>query len=417
MHSSNVCDFILADDGYFTTNQTWGLGSGIVPEEVIADVTAQDGIAKGGRVYGQLDGIQQFAPEEWVRQTLLSCENPEEIVNDRLSHLPHTKDGRVMDYVQTYGMEPFALDALTVIEGNLSGLYEPESRSVAAVYFSDDYGKPHMDSHWAKVGDTVTLRVPEKWEYYSPETGEVHDDPADFGEQRYMARPSVYHDETFTVDALVLVPPSLSYRYYGSDEFVLNAETFQKMTGKSDVMLYAFDAKDGAEDSLEDFLQHYAEVQNPRYGYESTQTYTAEFESFRSMFLTLGTLLSFVVGLVGVLNFINAILTGILTRKRELAMLQSIGMTGGQLKAMLVIEGLLYAFGSLLLALVFSLAAAPLTASMLSKLVWFFTYHATFMPILIIAPIFLLMGCIVPILVYHRVSKQTIVERLRESEG
>ena len=41
-----------------------------------------------------------------------------------------------------------------------------------------------------------------------------------------------------------------------------------------------------------------------------------------------GGALSFIVGLVGVLNFFNAILTGILARKRELAVLQSIGMTG-----------------------------------------------------------------------------------------
>ena len=38
-----------------------------------------------------------------------------------------------------------------------------------------------------------------------------------------------------------------------------------------------------------------------------------------------------IIGLVGVLNFINAVLTGILARKRELAMLQSVGMTGKQM--------------------------------------------------------------------------------------
>ena len=65
----------------------------------------------------------------------------------------------------------------------------------------------------------------------------------------------------------------------------------------------------------------------------------------RAMFLMLGGALSFIVGLVGVLNFFNAILTGITVRKREFAVLQSIGMTGKQLKTMLVYEGLLYALG------------------------------------------------------------------------
>ena len=54
------------------------------------------------------------------------------------------------------------------------------------------------------------------------------------------------------------------------------------------------------------------------------------------------------MGLVGVLNFFNAVLTGIITRRREFAVLQSIGMTGGQLKKMLVLEGLLYTLAAVL---------------------------------------------------------------------
>ena len=67
------------------------------------------------------------------------------------------------------------------------------------------------------------------------------------------------------------------------------------------------------------------------------------------MFMMLGSALSFVIGLIGILNFFNAILTGIAVRKREFAMLQSIGMTGKQLKTMLIIEGLLYTLSSVII--------------------------------------------------------------------
>ena len=412
-----ACDFILADGGYFNNNvYTWDTGSGVLPENVITDIKEQGGITAGGHVYGQLDIIKEFAPEEWVRQNMLKWGNLEENVNYIISNSPHTEDGRVMERVQTYGMDPFVLDTLTVVEGDLAKLYEPGSRSVAAVYMASDYNEALTDSHWAKVGDTVTLRVPESWEYYSPETGEVYDNPEAFGERGYMARPSRYHDETFTVDALVMIPNNLSYRYYGSDEFVLNADTFREITGKSDVMLYAFDTEAGAVEPMEVFLHDYTTRVNPRYGYESKQSYIDEFESFRSMFLVIGGLLSFIVGLVGVLNFINAILTGILTRKRELAMLQSIGMTGKQLKTMLISEGLLYALGSVLLAFIFSLAVGPLAASVLEKMFWFFTYRPSFTPILVVAPIFALLGILVPLIVYRSVSSHSIVERLRCSE-
>ena len=413
-----ACDFILADGAYFNNNvSSWRFGNGVVPEEVISQVTAQDGITDGGRIYGQLAGIQQFAPEDWVRQNMLRWGNSEKNVDYNLSHTEHAPDGRVMEGVQTYGMEPFALDALTVVEGDLSKLYEPGSRAVAAVLSASDYGDVYPDSHWAKLGDTVTLRYPIEWEYYDPETGEIYESLEASGDRPCLSRPSVYHDETFTVEALVLVPTTISYRYYGSDEFIMNDKTFQDFTGSSDVMLYTFNTEDSAEAGMEDFLHSFTETVEPSFGYESKQSYVEEFESMRSMFLVVGGLLSFIVGLVGVLNFVNAILTGILTRRRELAMLQSIGMTGRQLKTMLMSEGLLYALGSVVLALVFSIAVGPLAASVLGKMFWFFTYRPSFLPLLTVAPIFALLGMAVPLLVYRVVSRQTIVERLREAEN
>ena len=146
----------------------------------------------------------------------------------------------------------------------------------------------------------------------------------------------------YTVAALVTVPSALSYRYYGSDEFILNDQTFLRDTGTDSVMYYAFDTTEEANASMEAFLQDYTENVNPDLDYESKAVYASEFESTRSMFLLLGGALSFIVGLVGILNFFNAILTGITSRRRELAVLQSIGMTEKQVKTMLMLEGLLY---------------------------------------------------------------------------
>ncbi len=128
----------------------------------------------------------------------------------------------------------------------------------------------------------------------------------------------------------------------------MNDQTFIQDTGTDSVMYYAFDTTDEANAAMESFLADYTENVNPQFDYESKATYAAEFEGMRSMFLLLGGALSVIVGLVGVLNFFNAILTGIITRKREMAVLQSIGMTGKQLKTMLVCEGLLYALSSVL---------------------------------------------------------------------
>ena len=135
------------------------------------------------------------------------------------------------------------------------------------------------------------------------------------------------------------------------------------------------------------------------------------------MFSLLGGALSFIVALVGVLNFFNAIFTGIMVRRREFAVLQSIGMTGRQLKIMLVYEGLFYALGAVAAALVLAVVFSPLLGGALSSLFWFVTYRFTVAPILAVLPAFALLGVLVPLAVYRSVAKHTIVERLREAES
>lgn len=95
-------------------------------------------------------------------------------------------------------------------------------------------------------------------------------------------------------------------------------------------------------------------------------------------------------------------------------MLQSIGMTGKQLKTMLVYEGLFYALGAAVISLILTLVLGPVAFKAVGSLFWFFTYRLTLAPFLVVIPVFALLGALVPLAVYRSVSKSTIVERLRE---
>ena len=408
-------DFVLADARYFQTGTLFG-GDTLLPESVIDEVEAQGGITEGGRVYGRTFPSQEFITEDYYR-TLHGMWMSQEEMDRAIKFEEKNQEGLIAEDAQLYGMEPFALDRLRLLEGDLSPLYTDGSRSIAAVYSDDDYGEPRPDSHWAKLGDTVTIRYVEEWEYYNPLTGEVFPEGTNLDTVAgYASRAKRWRDVDYTVCALVCVPSSLSYRYYGSDEFILNDQTFCTDSGTDSVMLYAFDTTDEANAAMESFLADYTENQNPQFDYESKATYVAQFESFRSMFLMLGGTLSFIIGLVGILNFFNAILTGILTRKREFAMLQSVGMTGRQLKQMLVYEGLCYSLGAALLSLAIALLMGPLVGSAVENLFWFFSYRFTILPIFLLLPVFVLLGSLVPLGIYHSVAKLTIVERLRETE-
>ena len=407
-------DFIVADAGKFQNSVLDFTADMAVPQSVIGDISAQGGITDGGVIYGQTFGALEYVTEDWFRQNKERFYTPEQM--DNLIRLTErNEEGLLADRIQLSGMSDFALDHLTVLDGDLSKLYEDGGRYVAAVYAEDDYGSAELDSHWARLGDTVTVRYVEETAYVDPDTGIAYASPEDVpAGANWVAQPVKYRDVEYEVAALVTVPSAFSYRYYGADEFILNDQTFLRDSGTSDVMYYAFDTTDEANDAMEEFLRNYTENVNPQFDYESKALYAAEFEGMRSMFQLCGGALSFIVGLVGVLNFFNAILTGIIARKREFAVLQSIGMTGRQLKAMLVYEGLFYALGAAVISLILTLALGPVAFTAVGSLFWFFTYRLTLTPFLIVVPVFALLGVLVPLAVYRSVSKSTIVERLRE---
>ena len=410
-------DFIVADAGKLQVSTTGFNSDMAVGEDTIAAINAQGGITESARVYGQTSGMMEFIPEEWFRSRN-SRYYSEDSLQWLMDQTQRNEAGYLADHVQLSGMEAFALDQLRVLEGDLDKLKEPGGNWIAAVYKEDDYGDPMMDSNWAKLGDTVTIRYIEEFEYYDNTTDELL--PIDQVGAAYAAGHSVtsyaktYRDVDYTVAALVTVPTALSYRYYGDDAFVLNDQTFIRDSGTADVMYYAFNTDDASNAAMEAFLQDYTENVNPQLDYESKATYAGEFYSFQNMFLLLGGALSFIVGLVGVLNFFNAILTGITTRRRELAVLQSIGMTGRQLQTMLAIEGLLYTAGAAALALGIILASAPFLGPTLNRMIWFFTYRFTLWPVGVVLPLFAVLGIGIPMLTSRAAQRIPVVERLRQ---
>ena len=201
---------------------------------------------------------------------------------------------------------------------------------------------------------------------------------------------------------------------YGAADTVGQLKECEYLLRKNE-MLFNMES-DEADAQMRDFLEEYTTTVQTAYDYECRQDYVSEFEGMRSMFLTLGGALSFIVGLVGVLNFVNAVLTGIITRKREFAVLQAIGMTGRQLKTMLMLEGLLYTLLSIIFSLLLSLILSPVLGGAVEQMFWFFSCRFTVWPVLLIAPVFVLLGLLIPLLTYRVIARHTIVERLRDGE-
>lgn len=141
-----------------------------------------------------------------------------------------------------------------------------------------------------------------------------------------------------------------------------------------------------------------------------------EFLSSMSSMNILGGGVSIVLILIGIINFINVMLTGVYARKGELSVMESVGMTKKQVKNMLVFEGMYY--GLITIGLIFTLGSAIIyfVADFTNKIADYATFHYPAVLMFIIAGVIMAICMLVPIAVYQMVSKESITERLR-SDG
>lgn len=408
-----VSDFILGDAAYFQAN--YRTSEQALPEQDILAVEAGGTITEKGRIYGSYSGNLEYVTEDLYRNYFAGMDS--QMLEEMLSCEERDEDGKVPINAHLYGMEDFPLSQLEVFDGDLKDLYNPGKNVIAAVYLDDDYGKPTADSQWAKLGDMVKIRHVYEWEYSDAKTGEIiPEEKVESYTGEINVNEKDYQDISYEVVACVLVKSAMSYRYWGTHQFVLNADVYQKNCRNPNVMAYLFNTAETDNEAMQSYLENYTANVNPALDFESKQTYENSFAKYRNMFLIVGGSLSFIIALIGILNFFNAILTSIYSRRKEFAMLQSIGMTGRQLKQMLIYEGLIYGIFTMIASAELSFLTMPILAKAVSSMFWFFTYRFTPLPLLAVIPIFAVLGIFLPLASYKNVARQTLVERLRMGE-
>ncbi len=348
-------DFVIGHANYFNSN--FRFEDDELSPRMITAVNSQEGLEGYGRVYYDI----------------------------KSSHITH--DNTKMN-LQLYGVESFPLSQLNIVKGTLDADKLKTGYYIIEGVFPDDNGNIRWKTSPFEVGDKVTLKY------------------ADSISKEYE------------VLAIALVENGMDVRYSWEDGVImyLPAGEFASQIKNPVTMSYVFNVDDQHTPAMDKFLKNYTQTVETAMDYESKQLFVDQFKSLQKIFLTVGGTLSFIIGIIGLLNFINSILTSIIARRREFAMLQSLGMTDRQLCSLLMFEGLYYALATiaitLLLGTVFSLVAIQALASNL----WFFSYKFVILPLLIAAPLLVLISIVIPLVSYKSTNTQTIVERLRESE-
>lgn len=384
-------DFTVAGTNYFNVMNGFRDKEDALPEDIIDRLKEQEGFTGGGKIYYDLKAVLTDFTKKMADYFYAGVSGDPD---DYLYHLEgeNSRQGNI----QLYGMEDYILNKLEVIEGTLDLNKLKSGNYIIQIVGTDDYGKPVEGLPYYHPGDTVKLHYVEDRK------------TSDSSKMKY-------HSKSYKVMAVVKEAYGLSARYYINSAMILPADHFLTDTGTSTIMSYLMDAKDSSEAAIEQYLKDYTSAHTD-ISYESKELYRREFYQFRDMFLVVGSGLSMIVGMIGILNFINVILTSIITRRREFSILKSIGMTGKQLNTMLILEGLIYASFTIVISGILSIVLNRTVIQALGNSFWFFRAHNTVLPVLVIAPVLIGLSLAAPFLSYRATNRQSIVEQLRALE-
>ena len=124
-----------------------------------------------------------------------------------------------------------------------------------------------------------------------------------------------------------------------------------------------------------------------------------------------------IIGVIGLMNLINTMITSIITRKRELGILQAIGLSDKHLVKMLQIEGLFYTVGTLLITLTLGnilgyIAVIIFRNTGASYAIYDYPLTQTIIMIVAIT----LVQILITYMVTNNFKKDSLVDRIRYSE-
>ena len=151
------------------------------------------------------------------------------------------------------------------------------------------------------------------------------------------------------------------------------------------------------------------------------RTWKSEYDHWKSaMATTSGATYAFlgILALISVMNLINTMLNSVHVRKKELGMMQAIGMSDSQLMKMLQMEGLFYTLGTLVISIgLGSLAGYPVFLYAKEEgLFEITTYHYPLTAAIVISVVLLLIQVLLAAGLSRSVRKNSLIERIRFSE-
>lgn len=378
-----VADFSLTD---FTVSDTTVINSyapyntANVNQDFIREAESLNGLEDIGNVY-LWTSKQPLSEHDFVRLQELAASS-DDIAKDFDNYMVRQEHG-----VNVYGLDDFPAGYVQVLDGELN---TEKWKAGTGVYVTSLRMMGDGSLCLYQPGDKIS--VPQL-----DGTSKVYD-----------------------VLAVVDIPKALETPLQvdmGLDYIFPSSELLGNMVAADQsAMKTIFNVDDKNLLATENWLKNYTTNTDTSLDYLSKVTLRQTYDGMINMYRLVGGTLCMILALIGILNFINSMMTSILSRHKEIAMLQSVGMTGSQVKKMLIYEGIGYSVLGLLASLILSVVGSFTVVRMMGEELSYFTWHFTLLPVfLCIIPLVFIIA-IVPLICYNKMAQKTVVERLRTAQ-
>ncbi|MBU3187371.1 ABC transporter permease [Clostridium estertheticum] len=299
---------------------------------------------------------------------------------------PKYADGRSCDL---YGYDENSLEKCNkyMVDGKLS-ISDMKNKNIILVKKSlDDTNYKYNN---LKVGDKVKVKV--------------YDKTSD----------SDIEKELIVGGSFSKFPEKLPFRHMGPN-FIVHEATFDRIINDKRIARISINIKKAKYESAEKSIKKLSS-KNERISFSSKKEFKEKQEKDMLGMEITGMSLVGIIGLIGVINLVNTMITSIMSRKKELAMMQAVGLTNAQLRTVLQIEGMYYSVISLIISIIGGWSLGYLFYLATKDGNEHIIYRLPIIPMLAVSIGFIAIQYIITYIVERKLHSETVIERIRCNE-
>lgn len=195
--------------------------------------------------------------------------------------------------------------------------------------------------------------------------------------------------------------------------FYVPSSSFLEMYPENTPRKWFLNVEKGKENEMENILKPYMEKGVP---IETEKTIEQNYNNATKSATLLQNIVSIMILVIGIVNFANVIIISVTSRKKEFAMMQSIGMTKKQLRLLLMMEGINISIITLIISYFLSLVTICVGVSAYLQTQWTATYHFSITPLLVVTPVLIILPIVISLICFQRIQKIEIIERLQDED-